>query len=141
MQISFVGVIVCAGILLVGYYCRGPLIVGLIASLAFGATALMTLGSLGGSSPLIGLVLFSDAAINSSSSASSNCWISRSIYTFFAALLVIAVVIRPRIWRDLGNVFGKIRPLWVLCGPPGLAQGGHMALLGTSSPCRFRSLA
>ncbi|MEY9324838.1 hypothetical protein [Sinorhizobium fredii] len=90
MQISFVGVIVCAGILLVGYYCRGPLIVGLIASLAFGATALMTLGSLGGSSPLI--------------------------YTFFAALLVIAVVIRPRIWRDLGNVFGKIRPLWVLCG-------------------------
>jgi hypothetical protein len=49
----------------------------------------MTLGSLGGSSPLI--------------------------YTFFAALLVTAVAARRRIWRDLGDVFGKVRPIWVLC--------------------------
>ncbi|WP_255876107.1 O-antigen ligase family protein [Sinorhizobium fredii] len=89
MQISFVGLLVCAGILLVGYLCRGPLIIGLIASLPFGATAFMTLSSLGGSSPLI--------------------------YTFFAVLLVTAVAMRRRIWRDLGDVFGKIRPLWVLC--------------------------
>jgi|GEM_PF-5969942 len=33
------------------------------------------------SSSSIGLVLFSDAAINKSSSASSNCWISRSIFS------------------------------------------------------------
>ncbi|CCF00177.1 conserved hypothetical membrane protein (plasmid) [Sinorhizobium fredii HH103] len=89
MQISFVGPLVCAGILLVGYYCRAPLIIGVIVSLAFGATALMTLSSLGGSSPLI--------------------------YTFFAALLVTAVALRRQIWRDLGNVFGKIRAIWVLC--------------------------
>lgn len=90
MQISLVGLIVCAGILLAGYYARAPLIVGFLTSLAFGSTALMTLSSLGGSSPLI--------------------------YTFFAALLVTAVAARRRIWRDLGDVFGKIRPVWVLCG-------------------------
>jgi hypothetical protein len=89
VQVSLVGLIVCAGILLAGYFCRGALIIGLIASLAFGSTALMTLGSLGGASPLI--------------------------YTFFAALLVTAVAARRRIWRDLGDVFGKIRPIWVLC--------------------------
>lgn len=88
MQISFVGLMVCAGILLTGYYCRAPLIIGLIASLAFGATAFMTLSSIGGSSPLI--------------------------YTLFAILLVTAVAARRRIWRDLGDVFGKIRPIWVL---------------------------
>lgn len=90
MQFSFIGLLVCAGILLVGYYLRAPLIIGLIASLPFGATAFVTLSSLGGSSPLI--------------------------YTFFAALLVMAVAARRRIWRDLGDVFGKIRPVWVLCG-------------------------
>jgi hypothetical protein len=90
MQISLAGLIVCAGILLAGYYARAPLIFGLLASLAFGSTALMTLSSLGGSSPLI--------------------------YTFFAAILVAAVAARRRIWRDLGEVFGKIRPVWVLCG-------------------------
>ncbi len=88
MQISLAGLIVCAGILLVGYLCRATLIVGLVASLAFGSTAVMILSSLGGSSPLI--------------------------YTFFAALLVGTVALRRRIWRDLGDVFGKIRPVWIL---------------------------
>jgi hypothetical protein len=88
MQVSAVGLLVCAGVLLIGYYCRSPLLIGLIASLAFGSTALMTLSSLGGSSPLI--------------------------FTLFSALLVTAVAFRRTIWRDLGNVFGKIRPVWVL---------------------------
>ena len=76
-------------LLVVGYYSRGVLIISFIASLAFGATAVATLTSLGGSSPLI--------------------------YTFFAALLLTAVAARPRIWRDLGTAFGSMRPLWVLC--------------------------
>ncbi len=88
MQVSFVGLLVCAGVLLTGYYSRSPLLIGLLASLAFGSTALMTLSSLGGSSPLI--------------------------YTFFAALLVTAVAARRTIWLDLGDVLGKIRPVWVL---------------------------
>ncbi|MER9196949.1 hypothetical protein NKJ52_24285 [Mesorhizobium australicum] len=64
------------------------LIIGLIVSQAFGATAVMTLTFLGGSSPLI--------------------------YTMFAALLVTAVAARRRIWLDLGLVFGSIRPVWIL---------------------------
>ncbi|TIM30751.1 MAG: hypothetical protein E5Y63_09790 [Mesorhizobium sp.] len=90
MQISFIGLLVCTGILLLGCYFRAPLIIGLIVSLTFGATAVVTLGSLGGSSPLI--------------------------FTFFAALLVTAVAFRRRIWRHLGDVFGEIRPIWALCG-------------------------
>jgi membrane associated rhomboid family serine protease len=88
MQVSFVGLAVCAITLIVAYYSRGMLIIGLVASLAFGSTAMMTLTSLGGSSPLI--------------------------YTLFAALLVMAVTARRRICLDLGNDFGSIRPIWVL---------------------------
>jgi hypothetical protein len=88
MQISFIGLIICAAILLAGHYYRSPFILGLMASLAFGSTALMTLTSLGGSSPLI--------------------------YTVFAALLVTATAARRRIWQDLGDVFGKMRPVWIV---------------------------
>lgn len=88
MQMSLPGLLVVAAILIVAYYSRGMLIIGLVASQAFGATAAMTLIFLGGSSPLI--------------------------YTMFAALLVTAVAARRRIWFDLGSVFGSIRPVWVL---------------------------
>lgn len=82
------GLLVCVAVLAIAYYSRGVLIVGLIASQAFGATAVLTLTFLGGSSPLI--------------------------YTMFEALLVAAVAARRRIWFDLGSVFGSIRPVWIL---------------------------
>jgi hypothetical protein len=88
MQISAVGLSICIGLLLAAYYCRGVLIIGLVASLAFGATALMTLSSLGSSSPLI--------------------------YTFFAGILVVAVAARRRIWQELGNLFGSVSATWAL---------------------------
>jgi hypothetical protein len=88
MQVSLPGLLVCGAILVAAYYSSGMLIVALIASQAFGATAVVTLTFLGGSSPLI--------------------------YTVFAALLVTAVAARRRIWFDLGSVFGRIRPLWIL---------------------------
>ena len=88
MQMSLPGLLVAVAILVVAYYSRGMLIIGLIASQAFGATAVVTLTFLGGSSPLI--------------------------YTLFAALLVTAVAARRRIWFDLGSVFGSIRPMWIL---------------------------
>ena len=86
MGLSVVGVAVCFAIAAVGYYARGPLIVGLLASMAFGSTAVLALG---GSSPLI--------------------------YAYFAAMLVAAVAARRRISRNIGDVFGAIRPIWVLC--------------------------
>lgn len=88
MSVSLAGMIVCAGLLIVAFHMRGMLIVGLLASLAFGSTAVMTLSSLGGSSPLI--------------------------YTVFAALLVAAVGTRRHIFRDLGGVFGSVGAIWVL---------------------------
>jgi hypothetical protein len=88
MQVSLPGLLVCVVILAIAYYARGMLMVGLIASQAFGATAVVTLTFLGGSSPLI--------------------------YTLFETLLIAAVAARRRIWLDLGSVFGSIRPLWVL---------------------------
>ena len=88
MQPSIAGLAVCAGILIVAYYSRGMLIVGLMASLAFGSTAAMTLSSLGGSTPLI--------------------------YTVFAALLVTAVTARRYVWFELGSVLGSVRPIWIL---------------------------
>lgn len=88
MQMSVPGLLVCVAILVVAYYSRGMLIIGLVASQAFGATAVMTLTFLGGSSPLI--------------------------YTMFAALLVTAVAARRRVWFDLGSVFGSIGPVWIL---------------------------
>lgn len=88
MQVSIPGLTVCAAILIVAYFSRGMLIIGLIASMAFGATAAMILTALGGSSP--------------------------QIYTLFAALLVMAVTARPHLWFELGSVFGSIRPIWIL---------------------------
>lgn len=89
MQPSFVGLIVCAILLVLGYYSRGLLIVGLVTSLAFGATSFATLSFLGNSSPLI--------------------------YTLFAAIMLLAVAARRHIWRDLGTALGSIGMLWVLC--------------------------
>jgi hypothetical protein len=53
MQMSLPGLLVVVAILVVAYYSRGMLIIGLVASQAFGATAVVTLTFLGGSSPLI----------------------------------------------------------------------------------------
>jgi hypothetical protein len=71
MQVSLAGLLVCGALLLVAYYSRGMLIVALAASQVFGATAVVTLSFVGGSSPLI--------------------------YTVFAGLLVAAVA--PNAWE------------------------------------------
>jgi hypothetical protein len=50
VQFSIVGALVCAGIFLFGVWLRAPFIGGLLASLPFGSTAIVTLG---GSSPQV----------------------------------------------------------------------------------------
>ncbi|AEH87413.1 MULTISPECIES: hypothetical protein [Mesorhizobium] len=89
MQISVVGLLVCCGILAVVTYMRWSMITALIASLAFGATAIGTIGSLGGSSPLI--------------------------FTIFNILLIATALARRGIWREIGIAFGHIGATWIVC--------------------------
>lgn len=89
MQPSLTGLLVCGALLLAGHRLNGALIIGLIASLAFGSTAVATLTAIGGATPLI--------------------------YTFFAGVLVLAAAARRSVWRDLGGVFGRLRSVWALC--------------------------
>ncbi|MBZ9677693.1 hypothetical protein [Mesorhizobium sp. ES1-1] len=67
---------------------RWSIITALIASLAFGATAIGTIGSLGGSSPLI--------------------------FTFFNILLIGTALARRGIWRQIGIAFSHIGATWIV---------------------------
>lgn len=82
MQPSIAGMIVCAAIIVFVRLMGWSMVVGFMASLAFGATAIGTLGSLGGSSP--------------------------QIYTVFAALLLLSALARKGIWPELATVFSRI---------------------------------
>lgn len=89
MQPSFVGLALCAALLLFGRVLGAPLTVPLIASIAFGSTAIATLGAIGGSSPLI--------------------------YVVFVLVLLAATVARVQLWRDLTAVFRLHWQAWVVC--------------------------
>lgn len=53
MEILPAGILVCAGLLILGYCLGSSVIIALFASLAFGTTAIVALSALGASSPLI----------------------------------------------------------------------------------------
>lgn len=89
MQVSLVGALICMGLLALVVYMRWSLITALIASLAFGATAIGTITSLGGSSPLI--------------------------FTVFDMLVILAALARRGIWREIGAVFVRIGAAWIVC--------------------------
>ncbi len=89
MSASINGAVVFLGLLLLARFLKAPLIIGLLGSLAFGSTAIVTIASLGGASPLI--------------------------YTCFGALLLVSVAARKQIWRDLGMVFARIPAAWLVC--------------------------
>jgi hypothetical protein len=89
MSASVNGAVVFLGLLLLARFLGAPLIIGLLGSLAFGSTAIVTIGSLGGASPLI--------------------------YTCFGALLLVSVAARKQIWRDLGMVFARFPAAWLVC--------------------------
>jgi hypothetical protein len=88
MQLSVVGLVICAVLLIVSYSQRGALTLALMASFAFGATSIATLDALGGSSPLI--------------------------YTVFALLLVSSVVVRKSFPYDFAMVFSRSKTSWIL---------------------------
>jgi hypothetical protein len=90
MQFTIAGLLVCASLFIAGRIVGDILIFGVMASLAFGATSLVTLSAVGGSSPLI--------------------------YTLFTTLLVLSVTVRRRMWRDLGLVYGSSPLFWIVTG-------------------------
>ena len=57
MEPSLAGILICFGLLAVARFFDMPTIVALIASLAFGSTAIVTLPALGGSSPMVFVAL------------------------------------------------------------------------------------
>jgi hypothetical protein len=90
MELSLIGALVCAVLMLLGYVLGAPVIVGLFASLSLTSTSIATLSALGGASPLI--------------------------YTVFAALLVATVLLRKSILHDLGTVLSRSRTPWLVTG-------------------------
>jgi hypothetical protein len=85
---SIAGVLICCGLLAMAWFTKAPVIVALIASLAFGATAIATLPALGGSSPLI--------------------------YVVFLVGLLASVALRRDILRDLGTVLARQPAAWLI---------------------------
>lgn len=79
MQLSVIGALIFAGLLLFDRLVHGRLIVALMASLAFGATAVFTLSSLGGASP--------------------------PVFTLMPVVMGVAAVFSRHIFRDLAGVF------------------------------------
>jgi len=81
MEFSIAGAAVFAALIILMRVLKAPLIVGLLASLAFGATALVSLSAIGGSSPLI--------------------------YAFFQLSFIVAVMLKRNVWRDLSTVLTR----------------------------------
>jgi len=93
MQPSPMGLLICCVIVALAYRARGnlmdALIVALIASMAFGSTAMMTLSALGGSTPLI--------------------------FTAFSLLLIASVAARRNVLKEVGRLFACVPSAAVLC--------------------------
>ena len=88
MQPSPMGLVVCIALLATTVLLRRSILVALMASLAFGSTAVATLPSLGGSSPLI--------------------------YTVFCALLLLTVAAHRHAAQDIGAGFNLHPTFWLI---------------------------
>ena len=87
MTLSFAGALVCAALLLIGHFWGSAIVIGLFASLAFGATAIGSLPSLGGSSP--------------------------QLFVVFAGLLTLSILIRSGGLHAMGEVLNSHWMAWV----------------------------
>lgn len=102
MTASIAGLVVCAGLLGLGFCLRAPVVVGLFASLPFGSTAFLTIGALGGASPLI--------------------------YTLFVLLLFGGMVLRRRIFHELAYLFRNSWVPWIVLALTLYCIGGALVL-------------
>src|SRR5690606_38380695 len=88
MQPSPMGLAVCMALLATTVLLRRSILVALMASLPFGSTAVATLPSLGGSSPLI--------------------------YTVFCGLLLLTVAAHRNAAQDIGRGFNLYPTFWLI---------------------------
>lgn len=132
MEPSVAGLIVCAGLILLGVAMRAPLVVPLFASFAFGSTAIANLPALGGSSPLIytafaGLIILSTLCRRTFAADLRGVFtVHRASYTVLALLVYVCLsaIIYPRFFQGETNVFiarsdGKLSVLEVPLAPSG----------------------
>ena len=102
MSVSVPGLVVCAAVALVGWLLGSASIVGLIASLAFGTTSVLTLSALGGSSPLM--------------------------YIVFALVLVAVAFVQRDFLPGLSAAFARDWVPWAVCGTVIYAAAGAIIL-------------
>jgi transposase len=79
MEIAPIGILVGAGLFLLGYFLRAPIMVALFGSLAFGSLAIATLPAVGGAVVLL--------------------------YVPLAGLFIASVMLQRSFWSDLARVF------------------------------------
>ena len=89
MQISFIGFLICGVIFVLARLMGSAVVIGMIASVAFGCTSAVTLGALGGASPLI--------------------------YIVFALCLIAKAFLSRSLLPDLTRTFGRTRFSWIVC--------------------------
>ncbi len=88
MEPSIAGILICCGLFAAASFTEAPVVVALMASLAFGSTAIMTLPALGGSSPLI--------------------------FVVFLMALFVTVALRRNLVAELGTVFAQQPLAWLV---------------------------
>jgi hypothetical protein len=153
VSISPVGLLVCAALYGLGWLFDAPLIVGLIASLAFGTTSAVTLSAVGGSSPLIYLV-FAALLVGSVAAskeigarlrgAFSRSWVATAlcVVAFYAAG---SAYVLPRLFSGLTNAFITAREKGVVevalaPNSGNITQTGYF-ILGTMTALAILALA
>lgn len=99
MEIFPVGLLLCFALLVLGWYLGSACIIGLLASFAFGATAIVAVGN---ATPLM--------------------------YTIFILLLFGKVILRPRFIEDLASIFQRHYLPWFVIGLLIYAVAGALIL-------------
>ena len=122
MDISVIGLTVWASIWLLGCVLGSGLVIGLIASVAFGSTAVVTLSALGGSSPLIymlfALLLVGSAAFDRDFISGLTRALRRDWVGWVVGVLMVyaaaGAYIMPRLFAGATNAFVAARDVGVV---------------------------
>jgi hypothetical protein len=131
---SIAGVLICCGLMAAVWFTEVPVVVALIASLAFGSTAIATLPALGGSSPMIYVVFL----VGLLASVALRRDIMRNIGTvlvqqptawlilFLIGYTVVGAILLPRLFAGETTVFVPVRDTMRIAEVPLVPVGGNI---------------